>query len=185
MGYRIWVIVMAFGMCGIGRSTGIISDDKTKKEDAAVKFVEELGGQVERNAQGRVVFVNFNLSLKKVTDRDLKQLGVFTEVERLSLSMTEVTDAGVKELAPLTNLTTLDLYGTPVTGAGLNDGPGHEESSPSKESDLALSFQNQGDRRWPEIVGPARGTETTRTLQHRVDGRGAPASPLSSGAYHP
>jgi len=80
-------------------------------EADAVKVVEKLGGKITRDDKqpGKPV-VEVNLSVKKVTDADLKQLKEVKQLASLNLfGCKEVTDAGVKELKELKQLTSLTL----------------------------------------------------------------------------
>ena len=82
----------------------IVRADST--EDAAIKVIKQLGGQIKQN--GEVV----DLSRTQVTDAELKELAALKNLATLNLSETWwVTGAGIKELAALKNLTTLDLCG--------------------------------------------------------------------------
>jgi len=91
-------------------------------EAAAVKFVEKLGGQVERykDAGGEPVLV-VRLDRTEITDKGLKQLAGLKNVKVLNLYDTKVTDAGLKGLAALKDLEALDLRATPVTDKGLKE----------------------------------------------------------------
>jgi RNA polymerase sigma-70 factor (ECF subfamily) len=82
-------------------------------QDRTAARLEKLGARVERDV------VTINLVATKVTDDDLKSLGVFPNLQTLYLHHTEISDAGVANLQGLKNLTTLDLFDTRVTDAGL------------------------------------------------------------------
>ena len=87
--------------------TGAVRAD----EADAIKLVERLGGKIKRDDKqpGKPV-VEVNLSVKKVTDADLKQLKELKQLASLNLfGCREVTDAGVKELKELKQLTSLTL----------------------------------------------------------------------------
>ncbi|MDE3196393.1 MAG: hypothetical protein KGN84_08615 [Acidobacteriota bacterium] len=71
-------------------------------------WVEDLGGSVMRDAQGRVTGVNLRGSW--VADTDLRRLTEFPELATLDLSLTHITDQGMAELRPLRNVTDLNLY---------------------------------------------------------------------------
>jgi internalin A len=116
MRYRTWVIVLAFGMCGIGRVTA------DENEDKAVAAIEKLGGKVTRdNDKPDKPVVGVNLQNKKMTDEDLKELATLTKLTNLNLTGTQVTDVGLKEIAQLTKLTDLNLTLTKVTDAGIKE----------------------------------------------------------------
>jgi hypothetical protein len=68
-------------------------------EDAAVKAVKELGGQVKVDADrsGKPVVEVYFLGAQ-VTDAGLKHLKELKSLQVLDLSSTMVTDAGLKEL---------------------------------------------------------------------------------------
>src|SRR5262245_15342044 len=85
-------------------------------EEKAIRFVEGLGGRVERDNSkpGKPVTAVYMRS--KATNAELKELANFKHLTVLSLQLcARITDAGFAELAPLTNLTTLDLGYTKVT----------------------------------------------------------------------
>jgi internalin A len=101
----------------------ILSSTARADEADAVKLVEKLGGKITRDDKqpGKPV-VEVNLSLKKVTDADLKELKELKQLASLNLfGCREVTDAGVKELKELKQLTSLILMRTQVTEAGVKE----------------------------------------------------------------
>lgn len=99
--------------------TAVRADDA---EDKAVKYVESLGGKVERDAQQpSKPVVRVVLSRSKMTDEGLKELAGLKKLAQLDLSNTAITDAGVKELAKMKTLIWLDLAFTKITDTGLKD----------------------------------------------------------------
>ena len=70
-------------------------------------WVERLGGQVERAADGRIIAVD--LSGTWATDADLRKLGALGSLERLDLSETRISDAGLEALAGLPAVVDLRL----------------------------------------------------------------------------
>src|SRR5262245_44671608 len=78
-------------------------------EAASVKMIEKLGGRVTRDDKqpGKLV-VEVDLHDTKVTDRDLKVLQGFKNLQSLNLSRTKITDAGLKELKGLKSLQSLN-----------------------------------------------------------------------------
>jgi uncharacterized protein (TIGR03067 family) len=92
-------------------------------EADAVKLVEKLGGKITRDDKqpGKPV-VEVNLSLKNVTDADLKALKELKQLTSLNLyGCRGVTNAGVKELKEFKQLTSLSLMRTQVTEAGVKE----------------------------------------------------------------
>jgi hypothetical protein len=89
-------------------------------EDRAVAFIEQLGGQVTRDANlpGMPV-VAVHLDDTHVTDAGLKELAALKQLRELTLWSTNVTDEGLKELASLKQLQRLDLVLTNVSHAGV------------------------------------------------------------------
>ncbi len=92
-------------------------------EADAVKLVEKLGGKIMRDdKQPAKPVVGVDLSLKKVTDADLKELKELKQLASLNLfGCRAVTDAGVKELKELKQLDSLILMRTQVTEAGVKE----------------------------------------------------------------
>jgi hypothetical protein len=95
------------------------------REAAAVKAIENLSGEVERDDKDPahpVISVHF-FTNQYVTDAALKELSPFKKLRKLDLSnMLLLTDAGLKELAVLKELRELDLSGcVDVMDAGLKD----------------------------------------------------------------
>src|SRR5690349_6088085 len=86
-------------------------------EEAAVKAIKAIDGQVDRNRDGVVVKVH--LLGPRVKDDDLKPLAGLTGMQELDLGVSGVTDAGLKHLAQLPALKALSLNHTQVTDAGL------------------------------------------------------------------
>lgn len=92
------------------------ADDETE----AAKFVEKLGGKLERNDTGRGgPTYEVRLCFTPITDADLKRLAPLKGLTVLDLSYTAVTDGGLTELAGFNSLSTLDLSHTAVTDGGL------------------------------------------------------------------
>ena len=76
------------------------------KDDA--RWVEDLGGSVERNAQGKVTSVSLRGTW--VTDTDLRRLTRYPDLSVLDLSLTHITDAGLQEIKNLKGITDFNLY---------------------------------------------------------------------------
>ncbi len=109
-------------------------------EAVAVAKIRQLGGQVEFNADRRVVKVylhttpvtdddlaaleklpqlqNVFLGKTQIGDAGLSHLSSAAELKTLSLNSTRVSDEGLKSLAKLKNLKTLNLQDTKVTAKG-------------------------------------------------------------------
>jgi hypothetical protein len=81
--------------------------------DRTVDQLQKLGARIERDV------VAINLVATKVTDDDLKSLGVFPNLQALHLHHTSISDAGLANLKDLKHLNTLDVFDTRVTDAGL------------------------------------------------------------------
>ena len=60
-----------------------------------------------------------DLANSGITDRQLKVLADFTNLQRLHLEHTPITDAGLSAVAACQHLTYLNLFGTEITDAGL------------------------------------------------------------------
>lgn len=99
------VFALAFLLCWTAAA-----DTRTvpaeSKDDA--HWIEDLGGSVERNAQGKVTSVCLRGTW--VTDTDLRRLTRYSDLNALDLSLTHVTDAGLQEIKNLKGITDFNLY---------------------------------------------------------------------------
>ena len=116
MGYRKLIIVLAIGLCWIGRTKA------DEKEDRAVAVVKKLLGEIQRDeTRPDKPVMAVDLSRTNVTDAVLKELTPLTRLTILNLSETSVSDAGLKDIISLKGLTTIDLTHTEVADAGLKE----------------------------------------------------------------
>ena len=60
-----------------------------------------------------------DLANSGITDRQLKMLSDFTNLQRLHLERTPITDAGLSALSSCQHLSYVNVYGTAITDAGL------------------------------------------------------------------
>jgi internalin A len=103
----------------LGLGFALRADDS---EDAAIKWVEGVGGKLKRDdkAPGKPVIevdLNFN---KKVTNDGLKNLAGLKSAKSLSLFFNEqITDTGMKHVKELPALEALTLSNTLVADAGI------------------------------------------------------------------
>jgi Leucine-rich repeat (LRR) protein len=82
------------------------------------QWVEDAGGAVIRDAQGRVTGVDLRASW--VTDSDLRKLAAFPHLTHLDLSLTRITDQGMQEIKNLPGIVELNLrFAEYVTDEGL------------------------------------------------------------------
>ena len=72
------------------------------------QWISDLGGSLNRNAQGRVTGVSFRGSW--VGDADLRGLNALPDLVTLDLSLTHITDQGMQEIKNLRGITELNLY---------------------------------------------------------------------------
>jgi hypothetical protein len=77
-------------------------------KSTAAQWIEDLGGTVTRNAEGRVTGVNLRGTW--VGDSDLRGLKDLPELRTLDLSLTHITDQGMQEMKDLKGITDLNLY---------------------------------------------------------------------------
>lgn len=78
------------------------------KHSDDVKWVEEAGGRVIRDAAGRITGVDLRASW--VTDTDLRNLVQLPHLNYLDLSLTRITDQGMQELKNAPGIVELSLY---------------------------------------------------------------------------
>lgn len=94
-------------------------------EDNAVKFVEKLGGSVQRDNKSKAKvkpITGVFLSKSDITDKGVKELGGIKTLEVLDLgNSSKLTDAGMKQIAALKTVTDLRLEKVKLTDAGLKD----------------------------------------------------------------
>src|SRR4051812_26833583 len=86
--------------------SAVVLADSPQKEDT--HWIDDLGGSVTRNAQGRVSGVNLRGSW--VSDTDLGRLNQYPELSVLDLSLTRITDQGMQEIKGMRGITDFNLY---------------------------------------------------------------------------
>jgi internalin A len=85
---------------------------------AGTQWIEDLGGSVVRNAQGKITAVSLRGTW--VADGDLARLRQLPDLTSLDLSLTHITDQGMQEIKSLPNIEELTLYFTEyVTDEGV------------------------------------------------------------------
>jgi hypothetical protein len=72
------------------------------------QWIQDLGGSVTRNEQGRVTGVSLRGTW--VGDTDLRRLNELPDLTSLDLSLTHITDQGMSEIKNLPGITDLNLY---------------------------------------------------------------------------
>jgi internalin A len=72
------------------------------------QWVEDLGGSVTRNSQGRIIAVDLRGTW--VGDSDLRNLNELPDLTKLDLSLTHISDQGMQEIKDLKGITDLSLY---------------------------------------------------------------------------
>ena len=82
------------------------------------QWIEDLGGVVIRDTQGRITGVDLRGTW--VTDTDLRKLNQLPDLNYLDLSLTRITDQGMQEIKNLRNIVELNLhFAEYVTDEGL------------------------------------------------------------------
>lgn len=71
------------------------------------QWIEDAGGVVVRDAQGRITGVDLRGTW--ITDSDLRKLNQLPELSILDLSLTHITDQGMQEIKNLPNIVELNL----------------------------------------------------------------------------
>lgn len=126
MNFRIWVIFLAVGLYGCGRSQemGVPGEEHAVRDEAeakAIATIKSLGGFVKRDDTKSVNSFVVVLTGASVTDATLKELAPLKGLSTLSIRNAGVTDEGLKELAQFQSLTLLNISDTNVTDAGLKE----------------------------------------------------------------
>ena len=85
--------------------------------DATMKILEQLGADIEKDDQGRILTVI--LTGARVTDETLDSIKGLATLQKLYLKSTRVTNLGLEQLSGLLDLSELNLSGTNVTDEGL------------------------------------------------------------------
>lgn len=75
---------------------------------ADLQWIDDLGGHVTKDSQGRVTGVSLRGTW--VADADLRHLSELPNLSDLDLSLTHITDQGMSELRNLPGITDLNLY---------------------------------------------------------------------------
>jgi internalin A len=118
-----------FGVSIILVCLGAVTNAADPTPADAARLLDKL--KAKRNKQDPITRID--LGRKKVTDADLKVIGVLTSVRDLNLegpilkevsgkpvyAKEQISDAGLKNLAAMTDLRSLNLCGTNITDAGL------------------------------------------------------------------
>lgn len=78
-----------------------------RAQDDVAAHVEQLGGKLERNANGQIIRVD--LSATWANDADVRWLGQVPTLEEINLSRTRITGKGLEPLAKLKNVAALKL----------------------------------------------------------------------------
>jgi internalin A len=90
----------------------------TNLKTGGSQWVENVGGSVARDAQGRITGVNLRGTW--VSDADLRQITELPDITSLDLSLTHITDQGMQEIKGLQKVEDLNLYFTEyVTDEGI------------------------------------------------------------------
>src|SRR5436305_1578819 len=117
---RNWLpICVLIAVAGCNRSAS--PSDPAKRREQATALIERVGGRFEddHSAPGFPI-VSADLSRSEsVTDADLTDLAVLSDLQTLRLNHTTITGAGLAHLAGLTKLRKLDLTKTKVGDDGL------------------------------------------------------------------
>lgn len=123
------MFLFALGIVGV--LTSASSSFADPAEDAAIKFVEKLGGSVHRDRKvknGPVI--GAVLGRTAITDKDIKGLAGLKSMTMLDVSESaKLTDAAMKQIAALKTITDLRMEKVAVTDDGLKDLAGLELAS--------------------------------------------------------
>jgi internalin A len=122
MGFRSWIILLAFGIISCGKVPQ--SEDRAEVDDPehrAIVTIQKLGGWVKTDETKPGKTYAVVLQGSDVTDETLKELAPLKGLSTLSLRETKVTDSGLRELAQFKALIFLNITDTNVTDAGLKE----------------------------------------------------------------
>jgi len=121
-GYRISTIatlLFCSGIFGTVNLPTVRGQESSRREAEIIKKIGEAGGRVTQISSADASReVSFYLAGKKITDANLKDLGVVQNVAWLNLANTAVTNDGLKSIAGL-DLRKLHLEKTAIGDAGL------------------------------------------------------------------
>jgi hypothetical protein len=87
----------------VAGTPGAVAESKDNAQ-----WIEDLGGTVKCNAQGKVTSVSLRGTW--VTDNDLRRLTHYADLNELDLSLTHITDGGLQDIKNLKGITNLNLY---------------------------------------------------------------------------
>jgi Leucine-rich repeat (LRR) protein len=79
-------------------------------------WIEDAGGAVSRNQQGRIVAVDLRGGW--ITDSDLADLARLPDLARLDISLTRISDHGLQQLKNASGISDLNLYFDELVGDG-------------------------------------------------------------------
>src|SRR5882762_11961105 len=77
------------------------------KGNSNTQWIEDLGGTVTKNTQGRITGVDLRGTW--VTDTDLRHLNQLPDLSSLDLSLTRITDQGMQEIKNLPGIVEMNL----------------------------------------------------------------------------
>ncbi len=95
--FLIWILVAP-----------LYAADGDLKATTTTQWINDLGGSVTRDTQGRVIGVSLRGTW--VNDSDLHNLNELLSLAKLDLSLTHITDQGMQEIKNLPGITDLSLY---------------------------------------------------------------------------
>ncbi len=111
---RFAVLLSILGLLLIAGRT---SAETPPEQDAAVKSLNGIASNIQKNRDGTVRFVRFSKAV--VTDEHVARVAAFKQLDYLAVVTPTVTDAGLQHVAGLTNLDTLFLSDSGLTDATL------------------------------------------------------------------
>lgn len=172
-----WLAALCFTPEGIAAQSPTVVQAHAREQSIA-ENLKSLGGGIRRDAEGRIVEVQFNngnmppknpnriaklltslpdlreVTLRggeRFTDRGIRHFKRLTKLESLDVIGTSVTDEGVKDLVGLKHLTWLELGSTKITDTSFQ----YLRDMPSIEA-LDVSLTNVTDKGIESLKGHPR-----------------------------
>ena len=109
------------------RARAILRGEKSAETSspfaAAVRLIDQRGGQFGFDAAGNLLTVDLASDRVSVADPDLASLAAFPHLKRLKLSGSGISNAGIRQVTALAGLAELSLLDAQIDDAGMGNSP--------------------------------------------------------------